>query len=229
MKRTRVEKHFDGVAKDYDFYKNKNSFYYQNLKELLGNLIPDGKKVFEIGCGTGDLLNYLNSQEGYGFDISSRMIGLAKKKYKQDLVARSPGKKTRKLYFSTVWPKETFDYVFMSDVIEHLEDPQKTFKQISGLMNKKSELVVTMANPIWEPVLMVAEKLKLKMPEGPHNRIGYQKLKIQMEEAGIKIVKHDYKLLVPVKIPGITNFANRYLEKPLKRFAFIEYFIAVLC
>jgi hypothetical protein len=82
-----------------------------------------------------------------------------------------------------------------------------------------------MANPVWEPVLMIAEKLGLKMPEGPHYRIKYQKLKIKVEAVGMRITKHGYELLMPVEIPLLTTFANKYLEKFLKKLAFIEYFI----
>jgi len=212
-----VEKHFDKIAKSYDYYKNKNSFYYENLKKLLAELIPKNKMVLEFGCGTGDLLNHLQPKYGYGFDISCEMISISKSKF---LISKN-------LTFSTEWPKDTFDYIFMSDVVEHLEDPKETFRKISKLMNGKTIFICTMANPIWEPVLMVAEKLRLKMPEGPHKRTTNYKLKILIEKTKMKIIKHDYKLLMPIKIPLLTNFVNKYLEKYLKRFAFIEYFVAV--
>jgi len=32
--------------------------------------------------------------------------------------------------------------------------------------------------------------------------------------------------LIPIKIPIITDFANKYLEKGLQKLAFIEYFVA---
>lgn len=217
MSKTKVEKHFDKVAKKYDFYKKKNSFYYENLKKLLGREIPRGGSVLEIGCGTGDLLNHLKPGKGYGFDISSEMISISNYKFRN----------SKNLTFSTEWPKGIFDYIFMSDVIEHLEKPEGTFKQISKLMNERSKFIITMANPIWEPALMLAEKMKLKMPEGPHNRITNHELQIMIEKTGMKITKHDYKLLIPVRIPFVTNFANKYLEKYLKRLAFIEYFIAI--
>ena len=35
MKKTKVEKHFDIVAENYDYYKIKNAYYYKNLKKLL--------------------------------------------------------------------------------------------------------------------------------------------------------------------------------------------------
>ena len=153
-----VSKHFDFIAKDYDFYKKRNWFYYQSLKKLLKTLIPSGKNVLEIGCGTGDLLATLKPKVGKGMDISSNMIKIAHQKYPQ-------------LFFSIKIPKgDSWDYIFMCDVIEHLENPQKTFLEISKVMNENTIFVCTMANPIWEPVLMIAEKLKLKMPEGKHYR-----------------------------------------------------------
>ena len=222
MGKTKVEKHFDKVAKDYDFYKRKNSFYYDNLKKLLKSLIPAGGNVLEVGCGTGELLASLNPKKGYGTDISSEMIKIANIKYKA---------KTN-LYFSINYPStinhQPFDYIFMSDVVEHLENPGKTFSQISKLMDRKSKLIITMANPRIEPVLMFAEKLKLKMPEGPHTRLTAGNLELIIKNLKLTIIKHDYTLLVPVKIPFITNFANKYLEKYFKKLAFIEYFVVTI-
>src|SRR5687767_9534749 len=105
MTKTVVEKHFDKIAGDYDFYKKNSSFYYDNLKKLLSSLIPKSKKVFEVGCGTGDLLDYLKPKFGYGFDISSEMIQRANSKYSLN----------KNLKFSTLWPSGSFDFIFMSD------------------------------------------------------------------------------------------------------------------
>lgn len=223
MQKTIVEKHFDRVAKDYDYYKKKNSFYYDNLKKLLKGLIPSNKNVLEIGCGTGDLLNHLKPKYGYGFDISSEMISISKSKFLN----------SKNLTFSTKFPilkssivnLKSLDYIFMSDVIEHLDHPEETFKKVSKMMGKNTKFVITMANPIWEPFLMLAEKLKLKMPEGEHYRIKYKELRIMLEKTGMKIARHGYELLIPIKIPFITNFANKYLEKILKPLCFIEYLI----
>lgn len=217
MRKTIVGQHFDKVASGYDSGKRKYSFYYENLKKLLGELIPKNKRVFEIGCGTGDLLASLKPKYGYGMDISNQMIKISKTKY-QD---------SKNLHYSTDWPKENFDYIFMSDVIEHLENPIEVFQKISKLMTKNSVFINTMANPFWEPALMVAEKLRFKMPEGPHNRIKNKELGIMLGRTGLKVAKHDYRLLVPVKIPYFTNFVNNLLERPLKKLAFIEYLVAV--
>jgi len=210
----KVEEHFDRLSGRYDsFYKKRHNFYYSNLKILLSTLIPKNMKVCEIGCGTGELLNYLKPKNGYGMDISKKMIERAKSKYA----------KNKNIIFSTKYPDDNFNYVFMSDVIEHLEDPLDVFKQINKLMDKQSIFINTMANPIWEPILMIGEKLGYKMPEGPHYRMTYKELSKLMDKAGLKIVGHGYKLLMPIYIPILTNFINKYLEKYLKKYAFIEY------
>lgn len=217
MKKSQVQSHFDKVAEGYDKGKHKYSYYYSNLKKLLGETIPKGGKVLEFGCGTGDLLASLKPKSGYGMDISGEMVRLAENKYKDK----------KNLRFSTSWPKEKFDYVFMSDVIEHLENPREEFKKMSGLMDENSVLINTMANPLWEHLLMLWEKMGWKMKEGPHKRLVYKDIRPMMEKAGMKVIKHDYKLLVPIKIPLITIFLNKYLEKYFKRLCFIEYFVAV--
>lgn len=217
MNASSVEKHFDKVAKSYDSGKDKYSFYYESLKKLLGSIISQKSKVCEIGCGTGDLLSYLKPKFGFGMDVSSEMIIKAKNKHKME----------KNLEFSTSWPNDKFDYIFMSDVVEHLENLNGTFRNISKLMNKNSVFVNTMANPIWEPMLMFWEKMGWKMEEGPHKRIGNKELVIIMKRAGLKVIKHDYKLLIPIHIPFVTEFINKYLENIFKKLAFIEYFVAV--
>lgn len=208
-----VKKHFDNIAKDYDYYKKKNWFYYKNLKELLSDLIPSGEYVLEIGCGTGDLLAFLKPKSGLGMDISPNMIKLAKQKH--------PG-----LSFSTKIPLDNdWNYIFMCDVIEHLENPKKTFKEIAKIMSLKTVFVCTMANPIWEPILMTAEELKLKMPEGKHYRHTSEEARLLLESAGLKVIKHDYKLLLPKYIPFVSDLFNKYLEPIFKKISFIEYFV----
>jgi ubiquinone/menaquinone biosynthesis C-methylase UbiE len=218
VRKSPVEKHFDMVAKNYDYGKSRYSYYYGSLKKLLGSIIPKGKKVFEVGCGTGELLVSLKPKQGFGMDISIEMVNIAKAKHSKET----------EIHFSTKWPEGKFDNIFMCDVIEHLEDPKETFKKIQKIMDKKTIFVCTMANPIWEPVLMIAEKIGLKMKEGPHRRAKIKEYGLWIKESGMKIIDHDYKLLMPVKIPLVTKFINRYIERYLKRFAFIEYFVAKL-
>lgn len=215
-----VRKHFDEIAQKYDSYKIKNKFYYDNLKRLLSQFIPTRKNILEVGCGTGELLYFLKPKVGYGIDISSQMIKIAKTKYKN----------SKNLHFSTKkvsnFKNKIVEYILLSDVTEHLEEPGKMISDISKIMTGETKLIITMANPAWEPLLLIWEKLSLKMPEGKHKRLSYVDIKNLIEKSGLKIDSHDYYLLIPIKLPLITYLANRYLEKLFKKYAFIEYLVA---
>lgn len=209
----KVRKHFDNVASSYDSGKVKYSYYYSNIKSLLAHYIPKNKSVLEVGCGTGDLLASLHPKNGFGMDLSAEMIKIAKKKHSG-------------IKFSTTWPKTKYEFIFMTDVIEHLENPDLEFKRIGLSLTNDGVFVNTMANPIWEPLLMFWERQGWKMKEGPHERISFDKIEPMLNNAGMKVIKHDYKLLVPINIPFVSDFANRYLERYLSKYAFIEYFVA---
>lgn len=217
MKRSKVQRHFDRIAPKYDFYTKKRDLHYSALKKLLKRFIPRDKNVLEVGCGTGDLLVSLWPKFGYGFDVSSGMIKIARLKYGSQ----------KNLSFSTKWPWGKFDYIFMSDVIEHLENPNETFRKIADLMGPKAKFINTMMNPVWIPVEAVYNFMGWKMPEGPHRRIGSKDINAILKNSGMKVVKHGHTLLMPIKIPVITNFLNKYIEKYLRHFSFIEYFVAV--
>ena len=151
--------HFDQIADKYDFFKRKNWYYYTNLKLLLKKLSSKNSDILDYGCGTGDILNFLNPKYGFGYDRSVKMLLIAKKKYPE-------------LNFGKTIPNKKFDLVIMTDVIEHFRDIKTELDTAEKHMNKNSKLIITMANPMWEWLLLVAEKLNLKMPEG--NIIEYQ-------------------------------------------------------
>jgi len=201
-----VQSHFDNIATRYDFFKSKNCYYYSQIKSIYKHYIPANSAVLEIGCGTGDILAELNPRYGAGLDISPEMIEIAKKKHPQHnfhFISAPLAK------YQT---SQKFDYVFMSDVIEHLENPRETLEELKRFSNSQTIFINNMANPIWEPILLILEYLKMKMPEGPHHRIFPCQFIGIMKNLGWKKIKEEYRCLIPSKLPG-SNFVNKYFYK----------------
>ena len=217
-----VEGHFDAEAATYDYWKEKNWYYYNALKAIAKEYTLGARSVLDAGCGTGGITATLSAPRTVGVDISSEMIARAQKRY-----TGREGLTFVAADISSYSPHEVFERILFFDVIEHSEKPKETIDTMARLLAPEGLLVVTMANPLWEPILLLAEKLGMKMPEGPHDRISARALISLAGEAGLTMVKRDHKLIFPKHIPLFSYCMNEYIGRlPLvRRLSVIEVFI----
>ncbi len=201
MKQAEVVFHFDSIAPKYDKYKKQNPYYYRALKDALKSLIPPGKKVLDFGCGTGEILAHLHPSIGIGYDISPEMVKIAKKKYKKDENLRFV------THLKTI--SGPFDYLIMIDVVEHLTNLKKSLESLKRLCNKNTVLVLSFVDSSWEPVLWLLEKLKLKMPEGPHQRLSSNQIIEVAKSVGFKLDGKEKIKLKPFPISPVSLFTFR--------------------
>ncbi len=156
-----IEEYFDKISHSYDYYKSKNKYLKLLIKSLIVN--PDKKSILDCGCGTGEVLDYLMPLKGVGLDVSSKMINLAAKKYtnKQNLIF-----KRRDIEQDRIDIDVGYDYVLLIDILEHLNNPPLVLGNIKKAMQQETKLIIITANKKWSFLLLLFEKLKLKMPEG---------------------------------------------------------------
>jgi len=199
-----VTEHFDRLAGEYDAWKEKASYYYDLLADIYREIIPEGSSVLEIGCGTGTLLAKVRPALGVGVDISPKMIAIAASRYPElrFLVADA----------SALRLSETFDYVMIPDVIEHLADIPGTFGAVRGVCHPGTRVVLTCVNPLWAPVLHLAEHLKLKMPEGDHRWLPKREIVRIARDQGFTLASHRGRILLPKRIPLLSSMLNQLAE-----------------
>lgn len=200
-----VTEHFDWLAGEYDAWKEKASYYYDLLADIYRGIIPEGSPVLEIGCGTGTLLAKIRPSRGVGVDISPKMIAIA--------AARHPGLRFLVADASTLRLTETFDYVMIPDVIEHLADIPGTFGAVRGVCHRGTRVVLTCVNPLWAPVLHLAERLKMKMPEGDHRWLPKREIVRIARDQGFTLGSHRGRILLPKKVPVLSWLLNRLAER----------------
>ena len=56
--------HWDQLAEEMDVRHSWGGYYRQRLAEVYRSLIPPGRRVLEIGCCSGDLLDHLEVRSG---------------------------------------------------------------------------------------------------------------------------------------------------------------------
>lgn len=219
---TSIKRHFDGISGKYDYYKKKNYYYYDNIKHSLKSIIKPESTILEVGTGTGEIINFLNPAKGIGIDISDQMIRISREKY---INKRNLKFLVKNLENSPMGGK--FKYVLLIDVIEHLKNPLHLLRNIKRNMDDDSFLIISMINPLWEPILMILEKLNMKMPEGPHKRMTIRHFKGMLNKEGFKLIKSLDRILIPSKIPIISDFVNNnFFKIPLiKRLSLVKIFI----
>ena len=106
--------------------------------------IPEfsGKKVLDVGFGNGELLEYLYLQGNKIFGID---VGGASMKSVHDMGLDTRGELI-KLDASTEqlpWPKDSFDVVFATECMEHMDNPLHAILEIKRTLKDGGELYVS--------------------------------------------------------------------------------------
>ncbi|HEY6951657.1 MAG TPA: bifunctional class I SAM-dependent methyltransferase/glycosyltransferase family 2 protein [Bacteroidota bacterium] len=212
--------YFDSLAPDWDRWKAKNRYYHRVQERLYQFLVEPGSSVLEVGCATGDLLASVKPSRGVGADISARMVDAARQKYPNLTFFQ---KSADDLAFP-----EKFSYVLMADLIGHLKDIQKALLSARAVMTPRSRLIITYYNFLWEPVVVLAERLRLKIPQPRQNWINTNDLTNLLDLADFEVIRTGQRLLIPKNIPLISWFFNTYVaQMPLfRKFCVTRYLVA---
>ncbi len=184
-------------------YRNRNKYYYRNLEKYLKFIIPEGSKVIELGCGTGDLLNSVNPDYGLGVDFSEEMIKIAR--------SRFPNLNFIVQDVEELNVEETFEYIIISDLITSLYDVQKVFSLLEKISDDKTKIIFTYYNFLWEPVNKLGEFFKLKAKQPLQNWLSIKDVNNLLSIEGFDVIKSDCKLLFPYYVPLFSGFVNSFL------------------
>lgn len=199
----KIRDHFDALAPERRMWRKKSATYYKAQASYLKFLIPPGKRVLELGCGTGELLASLEPEHGVGVDLSPAMTALASSAH-PDLTFLNGDAEN----LADCGVEGTFDFIVVSDLVGHLEDVQACFENLRPLCTPQTRVVVGYYNFLWEPLLKLAEKVGLKMPQHMGNWLAPSDIENLLYLADFETVKTDRKLLMPKRIPVLSWFTE---------------------
>ena len=216
-----IAAHFDSESRTYDYWKNKNWYYYETLRSIARSHVVRGSSVLDVGCGTGAMLEAVSPARGLGIDISPGMVAIARQRN-----ANRPEYRFETADITRFSTAEKFDTILFFDVIEHVVDTRAALSGLRDALAESGSIVLSMANPLWEPILMLGEKLGMKMPEGPHYRVPAKHLIALAKESGLALKEREWHLLFPKYVPLVSALLNWLGRLPLlRRLCVIEVFV----
>ena len=146
------------------FYKNEQtdfpSWYVFMLPELIKE-IQENSSLLELGCGQAKGLRYLVNnyyikQKGvFDIDQSSEAIKFSKKSLPRANLEQGN-------IYSLKYKNNSFDFVIMMEVIEHLEKPLQAMKEAYRVLKPNGMLILSFPNFFnipWLILRILSEKL----------------------------------------------------------------------
>ena len=219
-----IERTLDSLAPSRDKWIKKNSYFYNNDYSYMKFLVGDGKRVLELGCGTGSLLNALRPSYGVGVDLSSNMVSIAQKNYPNFEFIK--GDLEDKDFIDSL--QGPFDFIILSDTIGYLNDCEEAFTGLHSLCTTDTRLIIAYYSWRWQPILTLGEKLGLNMPSIEVNWLSTEDTMGFLQLADFEMVKRDWRQLVPRSLFGLGSIINRFIGTlPLiRRLSLRNYLVA---
>lgn len=209
----------NNIASKRDRWIEGNKLYYGRLTRLLRFIIEPQKRVLELRCQTGYLLNAVDSSYGVGVETSESLVEIARQNHPH---LRFVCEDTENVSLG-----EKFDYVILSHIFDTV-DILTALRRVRAHCTPETRVVVINYNPLWEPVLRAASAMGLRSPSIEPSWITDQDLRGFLHLSGLRPLRTHRFLLFPKYIPLISSFFNDFLARlpGLRRLALLQIIVA---
>jgi hypothetical protein len=206
-------------AQTRDSWIRKNKYFYDKVKSLLRFFIEPQKKVLNIRCQTGYLLDAVNPSKGVGVEICEEMVTVARQAYPRFEFVQCDSEDYQ--------PSEKFDYIIFSDISDTV-DLQSSFMRLRDACLPHTRLVIYTYNHLWRPVLHLANRLGVRMPQREPNWVSEHDLRVFLNLSGFECLYVYRTVLFPKWLPIISWLFNQIMARlpGLQRLCMIKVLVA---
>jgi 2-polyprenyl-3-methyl-5-hydroxy-6-metoxy-1,4-benzoquinol methylase len=198
-----------------------SNYYRERILAAYRQLIPEGSYVLELGCGRGDLLAGLNPASGVGVDFSSVGLKTARQNHPNIEFIQSD-------VTDLNLDGRKFDFIVVSELVNDLWDVQTMMERLHQFCLPRTRIIFNFYSHLWNLPLTAAQKIGMATPRLNQNWLAPQDMRNLLEISGFQPLRSWAEVILPVHIPLISNFANRYIGKlfPFRHFAMANFIVA---
>lgn len=164
-------------------------------------LVVPNSRVLAIGPWVTELLPQLSPSEAVGIDPFASLSGVKPPPHIQ--VHKDPAVLTSL--------RGTFDYVIIPFSFGFMEDIHESLLDIRRFCGPDTRIIVTYYRKLWQPLVRLAEMLGIKARTSEMNWVPPKEIENLMTLADYQVIKDFTFCLMPVRIPFLSNFLNKYI------------------
>lgn len=223
-RKQKIRENADRHASDRDVWVRRNAFYYREDHRYFRFLVPEGKRVLDLGCGFGDLLAAVKPSYGVGLDFSPAMIEVARQR-NPHLKFRVADIEDPRSFDGLEGP---FDVIIVGDTIGDMEDVVATFGNLHALCSRDTRIIISYHSPLWRPLLELGTKWGGRMPSEKSNWLSLGDISALLSLAGFEVIRREWRQIMPMRLFGLGTLLNRYVGTvPLIRALSLRNYVVV--
>ena len=178
--------------------------YRQMLAAIYIRFIPESASILEVGCGAGDLLVHLHGCRRTGVDISAAKIQAARQKVPEAEFFLQAGEEL-------ALPGRSFDSLILSETINLAADVQRLFERLRLVSHRGTRLIINIHSALWRPMIWAGTALGLRNRQPESNWLSKEDIGGLLHLTGWELIRHEPRILCPVKLLGVEQVLNRWL------------------
>lgn len=190
--------------------------YRRMLAHYFNLLIPEGAKVLELGCGSGELLAQIKGGSLTGVDFSPALLDRAKTRVPSARFILQAGEELDL--------GETFDVIIVSDTLNHVVDVQLVLERLLAHSHADTRLLLNFQSNLWRPLLSLGRLCGVNNPPPESSWLSAGDVRNLLDLSGWETVKHEHRILMPMRLLGLGSLMNRWMA-PLLPFCCLTDFI----
>lgn len=216
----------------YDFRYLQNHSYsntrfvkrFSMFLNYIAKYVKTGK-FLDIGCGSGNFLNFLNQKSSY------KLYGLEPNSYLRDFASNSKINIKSGTLSNAPYKDDFFDIISCIDVLEHSFDVQKNIQEITRILKSKGFLLIQAPNYNSFMQKMTKDQWDWWSPPDHKLHFSFDWLKEKLVQNNYKIISagtYDDKYDYFRNIKGVykRNIYSKFIYILLLPFNLIQFFVA---
>lgn len=180
------ERFYEGIAADFDSLINPYDLK-RRLEIVFDELLPDDLtdgRVLDLGSGTGWFSQRASGKRAdvVSLDISRSLIRITYERAQDQALVADAGR--------TPFPRESFQVIISSEVLEHMRDPSRGIAEIGRILAPGGIAAITTPNRRWLWLVRLATGIGMRPYRGYENFLGYDELRQLLVRAGLELEVH---------------------------------------